>query len=207
MKTAKIMKRSLMGYEIRQNHKTEMLNANDLHKAGNALRKSAGVTVKQMASYFNLDSTQELLKEVCIVDGLRIEEVKKSTRGKAGGTWVHPIVFIDMAMWYSPELKVRILKWVQDGLLMARDSSGESFKEMASALNKAFPNEMKNPIRYREVSNMIAMACKVGESKDRWEKASEQQLKKRDKIQSNVSLIADLCANVGTCLSKAIAKS
>jgi hypothetical protein len=162
---------------------------------------------KQMGSYFNLDSTAELIKEICIVDGLRIDEVKKASRGKEGGTWVHPIVFIDMAMWYSPELKVRILKWVQDGLLMARDSSGESFKTMSSTLSRVFPNEMSNPLRYREVANLIAMECKVGSDKDRWEKATEDQLKQRDRIQNNITLIADLCSNVGTCVSKAIEKS
>ncbi len=207
MKTSKIMKRNLMGYEVRQNHKTEMLNANDLHKAGNAIREINGMTKKQMAAYFNLDSTSELIKEICVLDGLRLDEVKKSTRGKSGGTWIHPIVFIDLAMWYSPELKVRILKWVQDGLLMARDNSGESFKDMTSALNRAFPIEMSNPMRYREIANLIAMECKVGSEKDRWETASESQLKKRDKIQSNIILIADLCANVGTCVTKAIQKA
>lgn len=207
MKTSVIMERKLMGYVVRQNHKTEMLNANDLHKAGNAVRDINGMTKKQMASYFNLDSTNELIKEVCLIDGLRLDEVKKSTRGKAGGTWVHPIVFIDMAMWYSPELKVRILKWVQDGLLMARDESGESFKEMMSVLSRHFPKEMDNPIRYIEVSNKIAAECRVGTGKDKWQKATEEQLKKRAKIHSNIMLIADLCPNVGTCISKAIQKA
>ena len=66
---------------------------------------------------------------------------------------------------------------------------------------------MQNPIRYKEIANLIAMACKVGEGKDRWQSATEEQLKKRDKIQNNVIVIADLCANVGTCISKAIAKA
>ena len=161
MKTSKIMQRKLMGYEVRQNHKTEMLNANDLHKAGNGVREINGMTKKQMAAYFNLDSTNELIKEICVVDGIRLDEVKKSTRGKMGGTWVHPILFIDMAMWYSPELKVRILKWVQDGLLMARDSSGNSFKEMNSALTRAFPDEMDNPLRYREAQALDRASCPI----------------------------------------------
>lgn len=200
------MKRSLIGYEVRQNHKTEMLNANDLHKAGNAIRKLSGMSQKQIGSYFDLGSTTELIKELCIIDGLKLDDVKKSSRGKGGGTWIHPILFIDMAMWYSPELKVRVLKWVQDGLLMARDNSGDSYKLMSSSLNRQFPEEMSKPVSYISVANQIAAACRVGTAKDKWEKASEAQLRKRDKIQETVAMIADLCPNVGTAVSKAIKK-
>lgn len=207
MKTSVIMKRNLMGYEVKQNHKTEMLNANDLHKAGNSVRKLSGMSQKQIGSYFDLDSTSELIKELCIIDDLRLEDVKKSSRGKGGGTWIHPVIFIDMAMWYSPELKVRVLKWVQDGLLAARDNSGDSYKSMNSALNRQFPKEMANPVSYITVANQIAAACKVGLGKDRWEKATEEQLKKRDKIQETISVISDLCPNVGSVLCKAIEKN
>lgn len=207
MKTAQIMERSLMGLTVRQNHKTEMLNANDLHIVGNKLRKSRGETVKQINSYFILDSTIELISEICAIDCLDETEVKLSTRGKTGGTWVHPVVFIDMAMWYSPELKVRILKWVQDGLLMARDNSGDSFKVMMDALTKNFPDEMDDGKKYVAISNAIAAECRVGRGADRWSKATEDQLKLRDKIQNNVALIADLCPNIGSCVKKAIEKA
>lgn len=207
MKTAVVMERKLYGMTVRQNHKTGMMSANDLHKVGNSLRKEYGLSQKQMASYFNLDSTRELIDELCLVENIKFDEAKKSGRGKHGGTWVHPIVFADMAMWYSPQLKVKILKWVQDGLLMARDESGDEFKAMMSELSRVFPNEMSNPMRYAEVSRLIASACKVGTDKDKWQKASEEQLKLRKKIQSNAVILADMSENVGTCMSKAIEKA
>jgi hypothetical protein len=205
MKTAVIMERDLLGCTIRQNHKTGMLNANDLHKVGNQMRKQHGFTEKQMGSYFNLDSTSELINEVCLVENIGVDEVKKSTKGKYGGTWINPIIFVDMAMWYSPQLKVRILQWVIDGLLDARDDSGDSFKKMNSVLIRQFPQEY-NQLKAAEAAKTIALECKVGSGKDKWQKASEEQLKLRAKIQEAVILIADLCPNIGTAVSKAIAK-
>ncbi len=207
MKTEQIMLRELMGFSIRQNHKTQMFNANDLHKLGNDHRKLNGYTPKQMAQYFKLDSTSDLIKEICLTDVLKVEEVKKSTRSKDGGTWVHPILFVDLAMWYSPKLKVQIIKWVIDGLLDARDNSGESYKRMTGALLTNFPDEFSNPLSYSKVAKSIAAACGVGTCKDKWQKATEDQLKLRDKIQENIELIADMCANSGECLSKAIEKA
>ena len=207
MKTAQIMKRELFGNEIRQNHLTQMLNANDLHRVGNDLRKKEGLSEKKMVSYFELDSTKEFLQKLCLVENCSLDDVKKATSGRYGGTWVAPAVFVDMAMWYSPELKVRILKWVLDGLLQARDDSGESFKEMNSVLNRHFPKEFSNPISYIEAAKTIAAACRVGTGKDKWNKATEDQLKLRDKIQENVCLLADMSPNAGTCISKAIQKA
>jgi len=205
MKTAVVMERKLFGGVIRQNHKTGMLNANDLHKVGNAMRKGAELSPKQMGAYFMTDSSDELIKEICLVENVGVEDVKVSKKGKFGGTWVSPVLFVDMAMWYSPQLKVQIIKWVIDGLLDARDNSGESYKRMASSLKQNFSSEF-SPIKMIEVANTIAAECKVGIGKDKWQKATEKQLKKREKIQDTVSMISDLCPNIGVALNKSINK-
>ena len=37
------------------------------------------------------------------------------TRGKYnGGTWMHPMLFIDFAMWINPSFKYDVLKFVYD---------------------------------------------------------------------------------------------
>ena len=207
MKTAVIMTREIMGCEVRQNHKTKMFNANDLHKLGNEHRKVLGLGAKQLQAYFNLDSTDELIKELCLTEVLKLDDAKKSSRGKHGGTWVHPVVFIDLAMWYSPKLRVHILQWVIDGLMDARDESGESFKRMNKTLARCFPDEFSHPLSYIKAAKAIAEACGVGEGQDKWQRANEQQLKLRNTIQSNIEIIADLCPNAGECLSKAIQKA
>lgn len=207
MKTPVVMQRELLGMTVRQDSKTEMFNANDMHKIGNEHRKINGMSEKQLASYFDLDSTTELLNAICLEDNLKLDDVKQSKRGKNGGTWVHPVLFVDMAMWYSPKLKAKIIRWVIDGLLSARNESGDSFKQMNKHLTKNFPKEFENPISYMQAANQVANACKVGTGKDKWQKASESQLKLRDKIQENVCLLADVTPNAGTCINKAISKA
>lgn len=207
MKTSVVMKRDLMGMHVRQETGSGMFNANDMVLIGNAHRDNLGLSKKQLASYFDLDSTGELINAICIEENIQIDEVKRSKRGINGGTWVHPILFVDMAMWFSPQLKAKILKWVLDGLLEARNESGDSFKQMNKTLTKYFPQEMEAPLSYIKIANQVANACKVGTDKDKWQKATESQLKLRDKIQDNVCLLADVTPNAGTCVNKAISKA
>lgn len=207
MKTDVIMKRELIGTAIRQDSKTGMLNANDLHRVGNLLRKERGDSEKQMQSYFILDATKALIQELMIGECLNEDQIKKSKRGKDGGTWVHPILFVDMAMWYSPELKVKIIKWVLDNLLFYRNESGDSFKLAMSALTDNFPEYFEKPINYTKVSNAIAAACGVGTDDDKWQRATEAQLKLRDDIQDNIVLLADVLPSVAECVNTAIAKA
>ena len=201
------MKRELMGITVRQNHKTNMFNANDLHKIGNEHRKILGLPAKQLAQYFTIAPTEELIKEICLTEVIKLDDVKKATKGKDGGTWVHPIIFADLAMWYSPKLKYKVLKWVIDDLMAARDESGDSYKRMSSTLSRCFPKEFEQPLSFIKVARAIANACNVQECADKWQKATEAQLKLRDRIQSNIELIADLCPNAGECINKAIEKA
>ncbi len=201
------MERRLLGGVIRQNSKTQMLNANDIHELGNRAREASGASKKQLASYFHLASTKELMQEICLEEALELDEVKLSRRGKFGGTWVHPILFIDIAMWYSPKFKASVLRWAIDGLLSTRNDSGDSFKAMNISLNTNFPEECVNPMTYIKVANKISEACRVGSGKKKWERASVEQLQLRSKIQENVCLLADVTESVGVCVGKAINKA
>jgi len=150
MKTSVIMNRDLMGLSVRQDSQTQLFNANDMLKVGNSHRKTEGLSQKQLASFFDLDSTSELINAICIEENISIEKVKKSKKRKEwAATMGSPYSFVDMAMWYSPVLKVKILGWVIDGLLSARNESGDSFKGMCSTLNRQFESEFNNPLAYQ----------------------------------------------------------
>lgn len=202
MKTTRIMKRELLGYQVRQNHKTGMLCANDLHIAGNSSRE----TKKQMGSYFALNTTKELIKELCFLNSVDESGVKLTTRGNKGATWLCPELFVDMAMWYSPPLRARVLKWVVDALLESRDNSGESYKAMNTALTLNFPSEFNDPRTYSRVALSISAACKVGLANDKWETATTEQLKQRENIHRTIVSIAEFCSSVNDCVSRAINK-
>lgn len=207
MKTAVIMERELYGRVIRQNSKTQMFNGNDLLKVCNEARKMKGLSEKQIGNYMVNDSTKELIDTLCIQENMSESDAIASKRGKYGGTWMHPVIMIDFAMWLSPEIKVRILSWVIDGLINARDDSGDSFKDAMSSLSRNFGGEADKPNFYHAVARQIAEACRVGNDKDKWQRASEKQLKLRASIHEYITVLADVTPNAGTCVSKAIAKA
>jgi len=207
MKTAVVMERELCGKVIRQNSKTLMFNGNDLLKVCNEARKLKGLGEKQIGNYMVNESTKELINTLCIQENLDLSEVTQSKKGKYGGTWMHPVVMVDFAMWLSPELKVKILNWVLDGLMGARSDSGDSFKEMTSVLKRQFERESDNPNFYHMIARQIAEACRVGNGSDKWQKATEDQLKLRDSIHEYAIVLADVSPNAGTCISKAIKKA
>ena len=53
--------------------------------------------------------------------------------GRGQHLWVHPLLFIDMALWLNPKLKLEVYEWLFDKLLMYRNDSGDSFKRMCGA--------------------------------------------------------------------------
>lgn len=206
MKTEMTMKRQLLGGVIRQKHKSGYLSLNDLMLIGNEFRRKNALPPKKIEQYFQVDSHKEFLKEVALVEGCTVDDLRIVIRGRNGSQYAHPLVFLDVAMWFNPKLKVHILKWFYDNLLLYRDNSGESFKSMMAALDAA--GHMKKVAMYALVAKRIACACGVfSDGKDRWQTATEDQLKLRDRIQENVAVLADMDKDVNVVIQKAIEKA
>lgn len=205
MKTAVILERSLMGQKVRQRSDDMMLNAGDLHAIANEARKARGMPEKQMGAYFNLQSTSELIAELQLSSDLDMDRIKTTRRGKMGGTWVHPILFMDMAMWYSPEFKVKIIGWVVDNLVGVRNDSGDSYRSMCDALTTNYPEQMGESIVYARIASRIAAAC--GVPVGGWETATVEQLERRDRIHKNAILLAGVAKSMPDCVNHAIAKA
>jgi len=184
MKTAQIMFRPFKDGSIRQNHKTTWFNATDLIKIANKYRTQIGLKEKLIKDYFKTDSTNEFIKE--ILDRENLSEVYSSKKGKNGGTWVHPLLLIDIAMWLSPEFKYDAMNWLQDELLKNRDESGESFKKMAVSISRYMGNDIA---RAGIAIPKIAKAIKSNLSVEDWNNTTEENLKKRDEIQKNISIL------------------
>src|SRR5574344_1338225 len=98
MKTAVVMKRELFGCEIEQNSKTEMFNATTLSKAGNKWRLANGMSEFNLSQWLKSKGTQEFIAALSEKHG----DVLKIGRGRNSATWVHPLLFIDMALAISP---------------------------------------------------------------------------------------------------------
>lgn len=156
MKTSVILNREMNGVTVRQDSKTSFFNANDLVDVYN--KKTGGQ--KRIQNYLDNKSTREFMSALAQAESLNDSNWSElenglavTRRGKNGGTWVHPYVFIDLAMWLSPEFKVTVIKWVYDNLIKLRNDAGDTFKEVNEALFNMHPNSP--PFAYSNEARMI----------------------------------------------------
>ncbi len=177
MKTSITVFRPDNGVSVRQDTKTSFFNANDLLEMYNKKEGSS----KAIDAYFRNDSTKRYVEalmqqeDLNTVNSGELENAVVSTkRGKNGGTWMHPYLFIDFAMWLSPEFKVKVVKWVYDNLISLRIESGDSFKEVNQALFDAKPN--RPPFEYANEAKMINKIVFGKPDKDQRNNATEEQL-------------------------------
>jgi hypothetical protein len=104
MKTEVIMKREFFGDFIQQRSHSELFCATDLLRVENEKRKLQGKNPKFMQSYFDTQETKELINQIKWEFNIQDNQVKSVTKGRHGGTWMHPMLFVDFAMWLSVEI-------------------------------------------------------------------------------------------------------
>lgn len=163
METAVIIYRDLNGSQIRQNHKTGFYNANDLIDLYNKQAKVNGMPQKRIIDYLSNSATKEWQDKIMAETSLD-SNVDKSTplengtaitrRGRVnGGTWMHPYLFIDFAMWINADFKFTCVKWLHDNLIQLRDTVGNGFKEVNQALFEA--QTKYDPFAYSNEAKLI----------------------------------------------------
>ncbi len=184
MNTQVIMKRELFGCEISQQSKTEFFSATDLVKAGNKWRIINMMHPFDISSYIKTKSFIEFKNEVENKYG----KVLISGQGRGVHTWVHPLLFIDIALAINPKLKLEVYEWLFDNLIRFRNDSGDSYKEMSAAIYQRFTNKREFPNYIQKVANFIKTELKV----DDWQTATEAQLKKRDTIHNSIRLLCNV---------------
>jgi len=133
MKTNQIMTRPMGSFHVEQRTKDGMFNATDLLNQWN---ESSGQQ-KQMSHYFENTSTEEFVNALMSEENFKERNsVYLKSRGKYnGGTWMHPIMFIDFAMWLNPAFKVKVIKFVYDEMIRYRNEAGDAYRELSSAVN------------------------------------------------------------------------
>lgn len=192
MKTEVVMQRQFNGKVIRQNSKTGFLNANDLLEAYNINSE----TEKRLDNYLKTQQVQEYIE--VLQDDLESQNVNTSKkgylelpltekisvmatkRGKNGGTWMHPYLFLDFAMWLSPEFKLWAVKIIHDKLIELRNVAGDRYTELTNALKG------KGVVSYREYSEEATMLNRVAfgsAKKEQRNSATQEQLDFLDKLQ------------------------
>lgn len=196
MKTEVQMKRTLFGEEIMQKSKNEFFSATQLVRIGNKWRRDNGFSDFNMSLFLQGKGTKEFMEELDSKYGKCIE----MGRGRNSQTWVHPLLFIDMALAISPKLKIEVYEWLFDSLLKYRNDSGDSYKRMASALWMRCGNKREFPDFISKVADHIKDTLGV---KD-WETATEKQLELRDKIHNSTVTLCNVLTDPSQAVRLAI---
>lgn len=111
MKTNQVLTRKMGDFDVLQRTSDGMFNATALLKQWNNYSGQK----KQMIHYTENASTNEFVNALISEENLKERNsVVMQTRGKTGGTWMHPLLFIDFAMWLNPAFKVKLLRFVYD---------------------------------------------------------------------------------------------
>ena len=200
METAVVMKRTLFNCEISQNSKTEYFSATDLLKAGNKWRAENGLSILNIEDWKKNKQSQDFMRELESSEG---KLIYLPGRGRGVHTWVHPFIFIDIALWINPKLKIEVYKWLYDSLIKYRNQSGDSYKKMCGALYLTSSNKSYYQNEIQDIALKIKQACVVSD----WQQATEHQLKLRDKIHDYIALFSDIIHTRDALVSVAIQKA
>lgn len=187
MKTEVIMKRELFGELISQSSKTEYFSATDLVKAGNKWRILNGHDIFVLGSFLNQKGTKEFIEEL----ELKYGKVKVSGRGRGSHTWVHPLLFIEIALAINPKLKVEVYEWLFDHLIKLRNDSGDSYRKMSAQLYSLYSNKKEFP----KFIEKVALYIKEQLGVKNWQEATKEHLDKRNKIHHSIITLSNVLNN------------
>lgn len=139
MKTNQIIIRPMGDFKVSQRTKDGFFCATSLLAQWN---EKSGMK-KEVSKFFEIQSTSELVKIIMIRENLNTQDsTYLKTRGKNGGTWMHPILFIDFAMWLNPSFKYDVIKFVYDEMIRYRNLAGDAYQSMCSAVRSILPEDV-----------------------------------------------------------------
>lgn len=183
MKTNVIMTRPMGQFEVLQRTNDAMFNASALLSQWN---KASGQQ-KQMTHYTSNNSTKELIEAIENEYELKQRNyVLIQSRGKNGGTWMHPLLFIDFAMWINPKFKVKVLRFVYDELIKNRHLAGDSYRSL-SASASIFPN-----VNYTQIAKGLNWITFNKHYKDIRNNATYEQLEQLHKVEEQLCFAIDM---------------
>ena len=178
------MVRPMGEFNVTQRTKDGFFNATELLKQWN---EKAGMK-KEVTKFFELQSTSELVKVIMERENLNTQDsTYLKTRGKNGGTWMHPVLFVDFAMWINPKFKYDVIKFVYDEMIKFRNLSDDAYPTMCKAVKSILPEEV-----FREKIKDLARSLNIivygkHESEMRNKIADESKLKELYELEMNIA--------------------
>lgn len=199
-----ILHRPLQQYDVLQRTSDSYFNASELVNAWSANNGKKKVIV----DFLRLTSTKAFLKELEIqeshVGDSRCADFQavKTIKGKktADGTtpdvvWMHPYLFIKLAMWINPTFEYHVIKFVYDQLIKFRHDAGDAYKDMCEALKLIGASKED----YASIARQLNVTCFDKHGRELRQFATEAQLKELSLMESIIA------TNIRAGLLKSIA--
>jgi hypothetical protein len=198
MKTSVPVERELFGEVIRQNSKDKFFSATDLIDAGNKWRVNNGKKSIDLYTYFKQKSSKEFIKSLEGEFGV----VKRATKGRGASTWVHPFLFIDIALYISPELKIEAYKWLYDNLIEYRNYSGDNYIKFTGTIFDKVIDKDKAKKEVVRLGYKLKKLCKV----DNWSNlsAGEDKLKFRKMFHDSFYILGSVMTDIDRIFDAAL---
>lgn len=151
----------------------------------NEYNKSAALQ-KRMADFLKLTGTKEF------AEYLEEHEIKeKAIKVSRKGTWMHPKIFVDFAMWLSLEFKSMAIQWILDGLISARNDAGDYANQLKAVIVDRyveFNGSRPSPMIYQNEFKMLKDLTGIEDRNT----ATEKQLRNLSTLQLlDIQLIKD----------------
>lgn len=177
------MIRKMGTFEVSQRTHDGMFNATELLKQWNI---KTGMQ-KEVSKFFELQQTKEFLEVLESEENLNTQDsTYLKTRGKYGGTWMHPYLFIDFAMWINPKFKLDVIRFVYDQLIQFRHLAGDNYKGLTSAVQR-FSN-----VNYSQLAKGLNYVVFNKHEENLRQNASETQLKQLSELQKQLAFAIDM---------------
>lgn len=135
------MTRPMGQFEVLQRTSDGYFNATKLIEQWN----KSGNEKRYLDNFWKGHHLVELMSEIAEnelgVKSVDFTELKnmlaKTKRGKyESGTWVHPILFVKLAMYLNPRFEYQVIRFVYDELIKFRHLAGDNYNVLTTAIAK-----------------------------------------------------------------------
>jgi hypothetical protein len=194
MKTNQVMTVAFEHGYLSIEHKTAMGNLADVFSIGNKHRILNNKSPANLTLFCNSKSTQEFIDSVA-----KRLNVDKSTllytkgRGKTSRVIANIFIIIYAAEYLSPDFHVEVIDtFINSKLLIWRDESGDSFKELNSVIKDCAEGILGKPAHNGHFITLAKIInSRIGSEID-WNLANAEQLKERDRIETGITSVIKL---------------
>ena len=183
MKTNVNMVRKMGKFDVTQRTKDGFFNATELIKQWN----SNSGQKKEVTKFFELENTKEFINALIEEENLNTQDsAYLKTRGKYGGTWMTPILFIKFAMWLNPKFEIQVIKFVYDNLIAFRHNAGDNYVGLTNAVAR-FEN-----INYSQLAKGLNWIVFDRHEKGIRQTATQEQLERLVEIQKQLAFAVEM---------------